>query len=64
MKSLVVAEQTYQPRRSVFIYLLAGYATGGCVRVKCDRWKFVSMSPEERITSQEEQKRGAMLVLS
>ena len=43
--------------------LLKGYSTGSCVRVKADSWKFVSMPPEERIHSIEEQKHGQKMVL-
>jgi hypothetical protein len=46
-----------------FVELLAGYVPGACVRVKCDSWKFVTMPPEERITSRAEQERGAKMVL-
>ena len=47
--------------RLKFSELLDGYQPGACVRVKCDSWKFVSMPPEERLSSQEEQQRGAKL---
>ena len=43
--------------------LLKGYSSGSCVRVKADSWKFVSMPPEERIHSIEEQKHGQKMVL-
>ena len=46
-----------------FVELLAGYTPGACVRVKAERWKFVSMPPEERLTSREDQQRGARMVL-
>ena len=49
--------------RLKFVELLAGYRPGACVRVKCDSWKFVSMPPEERLTSREDQERGAKMVL-
>ncbi len=46
-----------------FVELLAGYTPGACVRVKAETWKFVSMPPEERITSRADQERGAKMVL-
>ena len=46
-----------------FVELLAGYTPGACVRVKAERWKFVSMPPEERLTSLEDQQRAARMVL-
>ncbi len=46
-----------------FVELLAGYTPGACVRVKAERWKFVSIPPEERLTSHEDQQRGARMVL-
>ena len=46
-----------------FIELLAGYTPGACVRVKAERWKFVSIPPEERLTSRDDQQRGARMVL-
>ena len=46
-----------------FVELLAGYTPGACVRVKAERWKFVSIPPEERLTSREDQQRGARMVL-
>ena len=46
-----------------FVELLAGYTAGACVRVKAERWKFVSIPPEERLTSREDQHRGARMVL-
>lgn len=46
-----------------FIELLAGYTPGASVRVKAERWKFVSIPPEERLTSREDQQRGARMVL-
>jgi len=46
-----------------FVELLAGYTPGACVRVKAERWKFVSMPPEERLTSREDQQRGSRMVL-
>jgi hypothetical protein len=49
--------------RLKFVELLAGYTAGACVRVKAERWKFVTMPPEERLTSREDQQRGARMVL-
>jgi len=49
--------------RLKFEELLNGYRPGACVRVKCDSWKFVTMPPEERVTSVEDQKRGSKLGL-
>jgi hypothetical protein len=49
--------------RLTFVELLSGYKPGGCVRVKAESWKWVSVPPEERITSQAEQKQGAKMVL-
>lgn len=46
-----------------FVELLDGYRPGRCVRLKCERWPFVTMPPEERIKSLEEQKRSATLIL-
>ena len=46
-----------------FKELLKGYSPGACVRVKADSWKFVSMPPEERIHSIEEQKHGQKMVM-
>ena len=46
-----------------FVELLAGYTPGAYVRVKAERWKFVSMPPEERLTSLEDQQRAARMVL-
>jgi len=46
-----------------FKELLKGYSPDACVRVKADSWKFVSMPPEERIHSIEEQKHGQKMVL-
>jgi hypothetical protein len=43
--------------------LLAGYKRGRCVRVKAENWKWVSVPPEERITSREEQEQSARMVL-
>lgn len=41
-----------------FVELLAGYTPGAIVRVKAERWKFVSMPPEERLTSAQDQERA------
>lgn len=49
--------------RLKFVELLSGYKPGGCVRVKAENWKWVSVPPEERITSREEQEQGAKMVL-
>jgi len=46
-----------------FVELLAGYSPGAIVRVKAERWKFVSMPPEERLTSADDQKRAGRMVL-
>jgi hypothetical protein len=49
--------------RLKFAELLDGYRPAACVRVKCLSWRFVTMPPEERVTSREEQKRGETLSL-
>ncbi|MEK6237356.1 MAG: hypothetical protein N2C14_21810 [Planctomycetales bacterium] len=49
--------------RLKFVELLSGYKPGRCVRVKAESWKWVSVPPEERITSQAEQEQGARMVL-
>ncbi|MDB5337582.1 MAG: hypothetical protein JWN70_3201 [Planctomycetaceae bacterium] len=49
--------------RLKFTELLEGYRPGRVVRVKCHDWIFVSMPPEERLKSLEEQKRSATLLL-
>ena len=49
--------------RLKFVELLSGYKPGGCVRVKAENWKWISVPPEERITSREEQEQGAKMVL-
>ncbi len=49
--------------RLKFVELLSGYKPGRCVRVKAENWKWVSVPPEERITSREEQELGAKMVL-
>jgi len=40
-----------------FTELLEGYRPGNCVRVKCHDWIFVTMPPEERVKSLEDQQR-------
>ncbi len=49
--------------RLKFTELLDGYRPGRCVRVKCHDWIFVTMPPEERVKSLEDQKRGLTLSL-
>jgi hypothetical protein len=49
--------------RLKFVELLAGYTAGRCVRIKAENWKWVSVPPEERITSLEEQQLGERMVL-
>lgn len=49
--------------RLKFVELLSGYRAGRCVRVKAENWKWVSVPPEERITSIEEQRQGAKMNL-
>lgn len=49
--------------RLKFAELLEGYRPGACVRVKCASWKFVTMPPEERMTSLEERERASKLGL-
>lgn len=49
--------------RLKFVELLSGYRPGRCVRVKAENWKWVSVPPEERITSRAEQEQGAKMVL-
>ena len=49
--------------RLKFTEVLEGYRAGRCVRLKCDRWAFVTMPFEERIKSVEEQKRSATMIL-
>lgn len=46
-----------------FAEILEGYRPGHCVRVKCERWAFVTMPPEERLKSLDELKRSATLTL-
>lgn len=45
-----------------FTELLEGYRPGKCVRVKCHDWIFVTMPPEERVKSLEDQQRSATLI--
>ena len=45
-----------------FVELLAGYVPGAIVRVKAERWKFVTMPPEERLTSADDQERAERMV--
>ena len=49
--------------RLKFTELLDGYRPGRIVRVKCHDWIFVTMPPEERMKSVEEQKRSSTLGL-
>lgn len=46
-----------------FTELLEGYRPGRCIRLKSDNWAFVTMPPEERIKSVEEQKSAIVLDL-
>ncbi|MFN0018711.1 MAG: hypothetical protein ACKVP0_10665 [Pirellulaceae bacterium] len=46
-----------------FTELLEGYRPGRCVRLKADNWPFVTMPPEERVKSVEEQKSSLVLGL-
>ena len=46
-----------------FVELLAGYTPGAIVRVKAESWKFVSIPPEERLTSANDQDRAERMVL-
>lgn len=46
-----------------FAEFVDGYRPGRYVRVKSDRWPFVSMPPEERIKSPEDLRRAATLTL-
>ena len=46
-----------------FAEVLEGYRAGRCVRVKCERWAFVTMPPEERVKSLDDVKRSATLTL-
>ena len=49
--------------RLKFTELLDGYRPGRAVRVKCHDWIFVTMPTEERIKTNEEQQRAAVLGL-
>lgn len=49
--------------RLKFVEVLEGYRPGRCVRLKCDRWAFVTMPFEERVKSLDEQKRSATMSL-
>jgi len=49
--------------RLKFTELLEGYRPGRAVRVKCHDWIFVTMPTEERIKTNEEQQRAAVLGL-
>jgi len=49
--------------RLKFAEVLEGYRPGRCVRVKCERWAFVTMPPEERMKSLDDLKRSATLTL-
>jgi len=46
--------------RMKFTELLDGYRPGRAVRVKCHDWIFVTMPPEERVKSVEDQKRSTV----
>lgn len=46
-----------------FVELLSGYVPGAIVRVKAERWKFVTMPPEERLTSEADVEGAAQMVL-
>jgi hypothetical protein len=46
-----------------FAELLAGYTPGAIVRVKAESWKFVTMPPEERLTSANDLERSNRMVL-
>jgi hypothetical protein len=49
--------------RLKFAEVLEGYRPGRCVRLKCERWAFVTMPFEERVKSLDEQKRSATMSL-
>jgi len=49
--------------RLKFTEVLEGYRPGRCVRLKCERWPFVTMPFDERLKSLEEQKRSAAMIL-
>lgn len=46
-----------------FAEVLEGYKPGRCVRLKCEKWAFITMPFEERVKSVEEQKRSAVMTL-
>jgi hypothetical protein len=46
-----------------FTELLAGYTPAAIVRVKAERWKFVSLPPEERLTSAQDQELANRMVV-
>jgi hypothetical protein len=46
-----------------FAEVLEGYRPGRCVRLKCERWAFVTMPPEERVKSLDDLKRSKVLQL-
>ncbi|MCE9531942.1 MAG: hypothetical protein K8T89_12585 [Planctomycetes bacterium] len=49
--------------RLKFTEVLEGYRPGRNVRLKCERWAFVTMPFEERVKSLEEKKRSAVMTL-
>ncbi len=49
--------------RLKFAEVLEGYRPGRCVRLKCERWPFVTMPFDERVKSIDEQKRSASMIL-
>ena len=49
--------------RLKFAEVLEGYRPGRIVRLKCERWAFVTMPFEERVKSPEDQKRSATMNL-
>lgn len=49
--------------RLKFEELLSGYEPGRCVRIKAENWDWVSVPPEERITSRAEQQQGDKMEL-
>lgn len=49
--------------RMRFAEVLEGYRPGRCVRVKSERWAFVTVPPEERVKSLDDLKRSATLNL-
>lgn len=46
-----------------FAEVLEGYRPGRCIRLKSERWAFVTMPPEERVKSLEDLKRSMILTL-